>query len=58
MTLKHTDNFGFVIEGIRTSKTKEEMIESLERHYSLLEGLTNEALSDIENRISSLKYDK
>jgi len=53
---KYEDLFGFEIIGLKQCETKEEKIIVLRQHLEMLEGLSNESISDIERRISDLKY--
>jgi len=50
------DLLGFEIFNYSPSNTNEENIKALEAHISMLDGLFNEAISALENKVAELKY--
>ncbi len=45
------DSFGFEIEGYDEATTIQGKIDALEKHKEIIEGLSNEAISTLENEI-------
>lgn len=52
------DTLGFEIRGLKEAKTIDEKIKAIEYHKELIEGLTNEAIHDLEKRIHHLRSEK
>lgn len=57
MEKKYEDSFGLEIEGLKEANTKNEKIIAMERHLAIIEGLYNEAVSNLENKIYKLKWE-
>lgn len=56
MKNENKDLLGFEIIGLKEAKTSEEKIKAIEKHILLLEGLTSEAISALENKVANMKY--
>ncbi len=55
MANNYEDSFGIEIEGLEKAKTNNEKIVAIERHLTIIEGLYNEATTNLENKIYKLK---
>lgn len=54
--MKNIDLLGFEIIGLKEAKTDSEKLIAFENHKELLKGLVREAISTINEEISTIKY--